>query len=117
MTTQNPPQVGRPAPVSPGGRTTTTEDFIRACEVVLASPKTNGYAKAYADTGQQLAQLSEATCRGMFYRKGLEEVLVTQALYLLSNLTAWRGPDAAQVRSMLKQFVAERQTGLSRRRA
>ena len=50
----------------------------------------NGYAKAYAQAGLRMTDR--------------EEIRV-QALYILSNMTGWRGEQATLVRTTLRLFT------------
>ena len=61
--------------------------FNVICRTVLISSKTNEYAKAYAAAGLEMTDR--------------EEIRV-QALYLLSNLSHWRGPEAKATKDNLK---------------
>lgn len=69
-------------------------DFTTCCQAILASPKTNTYAKAYAQAGLDQCPTPHA-----------REV---QALYILNNISSWRGPDAKAVREFLKTYSAGR---------
>ena len=64
--------------------------FNVICRTVLVSSKTNEYAKAYAAAGLGMTNP--------------EEIRV-QALYLLSNLSHWRGPEAKATKASLKLFA------------
>jgi len=68
------------------------KDFFRqACNNIMACPKANGYAKAYAKAGLDLSNADD---------------IKTQALYILSNITAWRGETACATRVALKKIGA-----------
>lgn len=62
--------------------------FTDCCEAILRCPRANVYAKAYAEAG-----------RGM---RG--DAAKVQALYLLNNITGWRGETAKLVRPVLKMI-------------
>ncbi len=59
-----------------------------ACNAILAAPKANGYAKAYAKAGLGMVNPERRV----------------QALYILNNIRHWRAPSARQVRAALKSF-------------
>lgn len=62
--------------------------FNEACNIILGS-NANGYAKGYALAGLEMVG---------------HEVRV-QALYILNNISHWRGPEAKAVRAALKEMV------------
>lgn len=61
--------------------------YFDACNAVLRESN-NGYAKAYALAGSKMTG---------------EEARV-QALYILNNITHWRGGPSKEVRAFLKEF-------------
>lgn len=65
-------------------------DFVRACHAILRCDRANGSAKAYAKAGLGLAHDPNA-------RR-------VQALYLLSNIQGWRGPQSKEARAALKRI-------------
>lgn len=64
--------------------------FGECCQRVLRSPKTDGYAKAYAKAGLSMTD---------------REMIRVQALYILSNIEHWRSDDAKMVRTELKYWA------------
>lgn len=65
--------------------------FHECCAAICASAKANLYAKAYAEAGLDLmAPAAQAV----------------QALYILNNITHWRGEKSREVRAALKEFSA-----------
>ena len=66
--------------------------FDDACQIILADPKADPYAQAYANRGI-----------------GMEgEMRRVQALYIMSNLEKWRHPQAKEVRALLKDLGKKR---------
>ena len=66
--------------------------FDDACELILADPKADPYAKTYAKRGI-----------------GMEgEMRRVQALYIENNLEEWRHPQAKEVRALLKDIGKKR---------
>jgi hypothetical protein len=63
--------------------------FDDACKLILADPKADGYAKAYADAGFGMTD---------------PDARRVQALYIASNLARWRHPQAKEVRALLKDI-------------
>lgn len=61
--------------------------FDDACKLILADPKANPYAQTYARAGIGMTG----------------EMQRVQALYILSNLSHWRGPEAKNVRARLRE--------------
>jgi hypothetical protein len=74
-----------------------TEVFFEACQRIIKANGPDGHAKAYAKAGIQ-----------MQYSYTLDAIK-TQALYILSNLTYWRGPDAKLVKFVLREFAGIKQ--------
>ena len=62
--------------------------FNEACLAIINSKKANGYAVAYAKAGVGMT--------GEHRR--------VQALYILNNLTHWRGENSKEVRATLKEY-------------
>lgn len=62
--------------------------FREACRMVLRKCP-DEYAKSYASAGLTLVSLTEVKA---------------QSLYILSNMTKWRGEDAAVCRQVFKAF-------------
>jgi hypothetical protein len=60
--------------------------FDECCRAIVKSPKVNPYAITYARAG--LGMTGDAAR--------------VQALYILSNLSGWRAPEAKAVRASLK---------------
>lgn len=61
--------------------------FDEACKLILDDPKSDPYAKTYAKAGI-----------------GMEgEMRRVQALYILSNLSHWRNPQAKEIRALLRE--------------
>lgn len=69
----------------------TDQDFHLACEDILAAPASPAlvYAIGYARAG--------LTMRG-------HEAKV-QALYILNNISHWRGPASKEIRASLKRYA------------
>ncbi len=63
--------------------------FNEACQRVIRSCP-NRYAVAYAQAGKGMTDRHE---------------IKTQALYILSNTSGWRGEEAKMVKATLKQFT------------
>lgn len=72
------------------------EQFKADCRTILQDPKTDGYAKSYAQAGLQL--------EGQFPESELAEAVRVQCLYILNNLPTWRGDVARGVRARLKEL-------------
>jgi hypothetical protein len=70
---------------------TDTMTFEQCCLAVLEDPKTDSYAKGYANAGLRLKP----------------EFIPTQALYILVNLNHWRGAVAKEVKASLKDISHE----------
>jgi len=70
-------------------------DYIQACQTVYRDCP-NGYAKSYAAAGLRLLDMGEP-----------EHTHKVQALYILSNISSWRGDTAKAVRTFLKDFSKE----------
>lgn len=64
------------------------DDFRRACQNVIDFCK-NGYAVSYARVGKTLHDRRD---------------IRVQALYILNNITHWRGPIATTTREKLKEI-------------
>jgi hypothetical protein len=80
--------------------------FRNACQTILNSPKTNEYARAYALMGVKIANgVVPPYIAGMSVTQ--EEMIQSQALYILSNIQHWRDPSAKSVRAILKAFTKE----------
>jgi len=62
------------------------DKFYRACNLIIKYCP-NEYAKAYARAGLTI---------------GIDDI-ETQKLYILSNLSHWRGETATEVKSLLKE--------------
>jgi hypothetical protein len=62
--------------------------FYSACRLVLAYCP-DAYAKSYAQAGLQMLE---------------EDEIRTQSLYILNNISRWRGEEAKRVRGVLKQL-------------
>ncbi len=70
------------------------------------------YAKTYAKTGLVLGDAQDgvvvrtgntiAVCPKITNKKMIGEELRVQILYVLSNLSGWRGPRAREVKAVLK---------------
>jgi hypothetical protein len=56
--------------------------------MVLTCPKANEYAKAYAQAGLSMSSM---------------DYIKVQALYILSNLSGWRGENAKVVKQIMKE--------------
>ncbi|MCP3924855.1 MAG: hypothetical protein GY714_19935 [Desulfobacterales bacterium] len=71
----------------------TEKDVKRAIKVILTDkksyPKSLNYAVEY--------------CRAGLFLSG--EPLKTQVLYILNNITSWRGNGNKEVRQLLKDFI------------
>lgn len=65
--------------------------FEDCCHAVLNDPKSNAFAKGYAQKGLEMLDDPEK--------------VKSQALYILSNLSHWRGPEAALVKASLKTIA------------
>jgi hypothetical protein len=63
--------------------------FHQACAAICEADRPNAYAKAYAKAGLAM--------------QGAEAQRV-QALYILNNITHWRGEQAREVRAALKEI-------------
>jgi hypothetical protein len=70
-----------------------TEAFFEACQRIARNENCDPYAKAYAKAGI-------AMCRNYTM-----EAIKVQSLYLLSNLTYWRGEEAKKVKNVLRHFA------------
>jgi hypothetical protein len=68
--------------------------FLEACNAILRDPKASPYAQTYARAGINL------------YAAENREAVRIQALYILSNLSHWRSPQAKEVRAVLRKFAA-----------
>ena len=66
--------------------------IYRACRLILDECK-NEYAMSYARALEQAAEY------------GGDEALRVQALYLLSNISHWRGGHSKEVRAFLKEYT------------
>ena len=68
------------------------EKFHEACRLVVKNQtaKALNYCVNYAKYGLEVSDESEAK---------------VQALYVLSNMTHWRGDDAKRARQLLKEFT------------
>ena len=73
-------------------------DIYHAGQIILDECP-NEYAKAYADA------LDQAAYEGEIYYGSREHGLKMQALYILSNITHWRGDTAKAVRAYLKEYA------------
>ena len=71
-------------------------NFIEACKIVVRECP-DGYAKTYAKAGLNLDR--------EYGQDQLEQAQRVQALYILTNMTKWRSPNATRVRVFLKDFV------------
>lgn len=69
-------------------------NFLEACKIVVRECP-DGYAKGYAREGQNLPYPSSE----------LEHAQQVQAIYILTNMTKWRSPNATRVRMFLKEFT------------
>lgn len=65
-------------------------DWNTLCETVLRDTRTDGYAKSYAKAGLSLVD---------------DHSRKVQALYILSNISHWRGATASKVRAALKAYA------------
>jgi hypothetical protein len=63
--------------------------FHECCLAILKDPKTDSYAKGYANAGLRIWDV-EGEC--------------TQAQYILCNLNNWRGETAREVKAALKEI-------------
>lgn len=66
--------------------------FYEACRAIIAEPKDPGnmpYAKTYAKAGLQLTDNKD---------------IKVQCLYIVSNLSHWRGKEAKTIRTLLKKL-------------
>jgi len=70
-----------------------TEAFREACQRVLLHAK-DPYAKSFAKAGIDLVHLNAG-----------REAISCQALYILSNLAFWHGPEARMVKATLREFT------------
>ena len=62
---------------------------------IMHDPKTNGYAKGYAETYFHLHR----SCSP----EDLKEAQRVQILYILNNITHWRGNRHSEIRKLLKE--------------
>jgi uncharacterized protein involved in high-affinity Fe2+ transport len=62
---------------------------------IIHDPKTNGYAKGYAETYFHLHR----SCQP----EDLKEAQRVQILYILNNITHWRGNRHSEIRKLLKE--------------
>lgn len=69
-------------------------EFHNACRTILAAPYTHAlnYAIGYAETGLSMAS---------------PKAVQVQCLYILNNITSWRGENAKSVRETLKRLSKE----------
>jgi hypothetical protein len=64
--------------------------FDECCHAILRTPRTDIHAKAYAKAGLDMTN---------------PHTIAVQALYILGNITHWRGGDAPAVREALKRIA------------
>lgn len=62
---------------------------------IIHDPKTNGYAKGYAETYFHLHR----SCQP----EDLKEAQRVQIMYILNNITHWRGNRHSEIRKLLKE--------------
>jgi len=75
------------------------EELKKALDKVLQLPDNvgyNTYAKAYA---------TAALCNPYTHKRMEGDELRTQLLYILNNLTYWRGEEARQTKQTLKKYA------------
>jgi hypothetical protein len=85
----------------------TRSAFIKACETILASMKTDPYTKSYAEMGIKIAEGYVPAYIAGLHAITQADLIRTQALYILNNIQNWREPEAKQVRLILKAAAKE----------
>ena len=72
------------------------DELARAFQLVIADQDSKAlqWAVNYAKVGESMIKIGAE-----------DEVLQTQAMYLLSNISRWRGEGNKEVRATLKAFV------------
>lgn len=76
-------------------------DLVKACNTICTDAKSSPNAKMYAGALTDGKVAERARTYGRFF----EEAVHSQCLYLLTNLTHWRHPEAKAIRTLLKSIT------------